>query len=148
MSGEERQRWGSELGEFSGAISHDLKRPRLTLGQKYVDQGWQALQSLLQSLREEDHVWSETVEAKLIIRQDAGIVTTVTEFYTDSLKIEKHATVLLAKLGGALAVCANGPCSRLFIKRKRQVYCTTRCLDTVNKRAYWKRSQNSPPPSI
>ena len=63
-------------------------------------------------------------------------------------RLRSMAAVLFAKLGGALAVCANGPCSRLFIKRKRQVYCTTRCLDTVNKRAYWKRSQNSPPPSI
>ena len=74
---------------------------------------------LLKFLREENYVWSETVEAKLTIRREGGFVTTVTELYSDPFEIETHAAILLA-------VCTNGPCSRFFIKRKQWTYCTTR----------------------
>jgi hypothetical protein len=88
---------------------------------------------------DESCIGSETVEAKITIRQESGIVTTATELYTSSLKTLKHAAILFAKLDGVLAICANRACSRFFIRRKRQTYCTTRCRDTVNKRAYRKR---------
>ena len=145
LSGEERRRWGTELGEFIGVMSHDPKRPDLTLGQQYVDQVWQALQRLLQSIVKEDHVWSQTVEATLTICQKGGIVTTVTELYSelrsDPFEMETYAAILFAQLDGPLAICANRACNRAFIKSRRQTYCTVRCRDTVNKRAYRKRSR-------
>ena len=47
--------------------------------------------------------------AKLIIRRDAGIVTTVTEFYTDSLKIEKHGRCSICKAGRSTCCVCQRP---------------------------------------
>ena len=58
---------------------------------------------------------------------------------------EPHANALtsLSDVADRLAECQNESCKRIFLRTKRQTYCSPRCRDTVNKRAYRKRKQDS-----
>ena len=77
---------------------------RIYDGESYV---CMYLQMLFKSLRVENYVWSQRFEAKLTVRREGGIVTTVTELRSDPFEIETHTAILFAKLDGTLAICAN-----------------------------------------
>jgi hypothetical protein len=133
--GEERTKWSEGLREFVWPFSENTK----PISAKSIDVTWRSLSRKLRGLRE-GQPWRENVSVRLVLQRQGNTVKGEAQFNDAGIAwIEDQAMIALAEVAGLLTVCANASCERLFIREKRQAYCSLRCRDTVNKRAYRKR---------
>lgn len=134
--GEERTKWNEGLRAFARPFSD--KKP---IYAKYIDVTWYSLHHKLRDLRE-GKPWDTNVTTRLVLRRAGRTITGEAQFKDLGPDwIVELGAIALGEVVGLLTICANKPCERLFIREKRQAYCSLRCRDTVNKRAYRKRQK-------
>lgn len=134
--GTEREKWCKEFRDFIWNLCEGEKKP---ISVRYIEGKWRTLHRKLGILRQ-GQPWHTNVSARLILRREGNTVKGEAQFKDLEIAlIEDLAVIALSEVAGLLAICANESCEQFFIRERRQVYCSLRCRDTVNKRAYRKR---------
>lgn len=90
--------------------------------------------------------WETRITGNLIAeRKDARIADSSTHIPTgqDHWPFTFQAINALIQGADSLRFCANTKCSKLYLRNKRQEYCSTRCRNAANKRLYRQRIQQS-----
>ena len=121
------------LGQAEDVLSNQpLDKDRILDGQRRIAMSLKALSR--------GKPWKTRITANLIVeRKDARItsISTHTPATQDPWALfQFHAITALTQGADSLRFCANVECSQLYLRNKRQEYCSTRCRDAVNKRLY------------
>ena len=132
--GEKRKKWCEGLGRFSGVQN---------LRSVNVEMVWRDLKRKLESLRQ-GHPWPSATSTHLTLQRDGNIIKGDARFEWNwgLARVDDQAVIALSEVAGLLAICGNTLCERFFIRKSRQAYCSSKCRDTVNKRAYRNRRKN------
>lgn len=120
----------------------DILRNRLP--QRHQILGWQGqTQEGLKKISK-GKSWGVEIAGRLIAeRRGVRIVNSSTRHAArqDHWPFTFHSINTLIQGANLLRYCANAKCSQLYLRNKRQNYCSIRCRDAVNKRLYRKRIQ-------
>lgn len=129
LSLEDKNRWNGELG--SGNFDNLYRY-------------WLVLRKVLRALQQAKP-WSVSLKAYLSLSMRNGTFVAETKYssFRQIQEPDRRAILTLMDVADRLAVCQNQSCKCVFLRTKRQTYCSPRCRDTVNKRAYRKRKQSS-----